>query len=658
MCGLIGLVSPHGRSSEAELRALSERMSEALKHRGPDSKGVWVDQYSGVALAHRRLSVLDLTTAGRQPMHSASGRYVIVLNGEIYNFKKLRQAVESKLGSVGWVGHSDTEVLLEAIASWGLEETLKRVVGMFAFALWDTTKRELHLVRDRAGEKPLYYGWIGSQFAFSSELKGLRAIPGFDNAVDRNALALYMRYSAVPAPHCIYKNIFKLPPGCSITLTEHDLHSARLPEPKPFWSWLSVARDGIANPKDFESVDSAVEALDSVLREAIAGQMVADVPVGAFLSGGIDSSTVVALMQAQSMRPVKTFSIGFFERSYDEAQQAKQVAAHLGTEHFELYVTPEDAIGVIPRLSEIYCEPFSDSSQIPTLLVAELARKHVTVSLSGDAGDELFGGYNRHYVVAQSWSKMANIPKLLRRTTARLLRSLSPAVWEATYRAFRPVIPREYEMRMPGEKVYKAADSLESTSAYDLYQRLRSHWRPAEVVIGALERQDRSMDDAIGFPNVAEQMMALDGATYLPDDILVKLDRAAMSVSLETRVPFLDHRVVEFAWQLPLSMKLRNGQGKWILRQVLYKYVPRELVDRPKMGFAVPIDSWLGGPLRDWAESLLEVPRLKAEGYFNPEPIRQKWQEHISGRRNWQNHLWDVLMFQGWLEEQRHDGAD
>jgi asparagine synthase (glutamine-hydrolysing) len=556
-----------------------------------------------------------------------------------------------------WRGHSDTETVLAGFDRWGIAETLRRAVGMFALAVWDRSKRELHLARDRAGEKPLYYGWSQRLFVFASELKALRAIPGFDNTVDRGALALYMRYSTVPAPHSIYSNIFKLPPGCSITFTEHDLARNQLPQPRPFWSWLNVAREGSAIPKHFESDESAVEALDALLKQSIASQMVADVPLGAFLSGGIDSSTVVALMQAQSMRPVKTFSIGFVESAYDEARDAKGVALHLGTDHSELYVTPEDALGVIPRLPEIYCEPFADCSQIPTFLVAQLARKHVAVSLSGDAGDELFGGYNRHYAVAQLWSKVSRIPRVWRRIIARSVRAVSTDVWDGTYRAVESLLSRDHRMRLPGEKLHKAAHSLEFTSAGDLYQRLRSHWEPADVVIEGPEPQDLFTDEALGFPKLAEQMMALDGATYLPDDILVKLDRAAMAVSLETRAPFLDHRVVEFAWQLPFSMKVRDGQGKWILRQVLNRYVPKELVDRPKMGFAVPIDSWLRGPLRDWAESLLEDSRLKREGYFNPAPIRQKWREHISGKRNWQYHLWDVLMFQAWLEGQRRAAA-
>jgi asparagine synthase (glutamine-hydrolysing) len=670
MCGIAGIRFRGGVDREGVTVAL-RKMVSALAHRGPDDSGVWADPNTGLVLGHRRLSILDLSSLGHQPMVSASGRFVLIFNGEIYNHLSLRRELDVLSAAAtspsnaqfrswydhdalqtAWRGHSDTEVLLGGFDRWGIKDTLERAVGMFALAVWDRSTRELYLARDRAGEKPLYYGWSQGRFVFASELKALRAMPGFDNPIDRKALGLYMRYSAVPAPHSIYKDIVKLPPGCWIVLTEHDLAQTKLPQPKPFWSWLNVAQEGAARPKEHLSPESAVEALDLVLKDSVADQMVADVPVGAFLSGGVDSSTVVALMQAQSMRPIKTFSIGFSERAYDEARHAKRVAVHLGTDHSELYVTPEDSLRVIPKLPDIYCEPFADCSQIPTFLVAQLARKQVAVSLSGDGGDELFGGYNRHYMVAQLWSKAARIPKPWRSLIARAVRAVSPAVWDGTYAAFESVLPRKYGMRMPGEKLHKAADSLEATSLVDLYQRLRSHWQPAGVVIGGLEHED-DVAQAPGFPRPAEQMMALDGSTYLPDDILVKLDRAAMAVSLETRMPFLDHRVVEFAWQLPFSMKVNNGQGKWILRQVLNKYVPKGLVDRPKMGFAVPIDSWLRGPLRDWAESLLEDSRLKREGYLHPSPVREKWREHMSGRRNWQYHLWDVLMFQAWLERQQ-----
>ncbi len=643
MCGLTGFFSPTGLAENAAETV--RRMSDAITHRGPDDAGVWVDEAAGVVLAHRRLSILDLSPAGHQPMSSNGGRYVIVFNGEIYNHLELREA----LAGMAWRGHSDTETLLAAFEAWGIEATLKKCVGMFALALWDRETRSLTLARDRMGEKPLYYGWQGDVFLFGSELKALRAHPAFRGEIDRDALALYLRHNYVPAPYSIYRGIAKLPPGSWLTLPT-DTPVAASPAQSFYWRARDAAETSVRRGLDDST---AIDELDTLLRRAVGGQMVADVPLGAFLSGGVDSSTVVALMQAQSKRPVQTFTIGFHEAGYNEADHAHAVAAHLGTEHTELYVTAEQAMAVIPRLPALYDEPFADSSQIPTLLVSELARRHVTVSLSGDGGDELFGGYNRYMWASRIWRSLGWAPRPLRAALAGVLTSLPPAAWNGVFAGLSAFLPKRWRYANPGDKLHKLAGILAVRSPEEIYLALVSHWwQPADVVIGAKEPATVLTDahQWADVPDFASRMMYLDQMTYLPDDILTKVDRAAMGVSLETRVPLIDHRVVEFAWQLPLSMKIRDGQTKWLLRQVLYRYVPRELIERPKMGFGIPLDVWLRGPLRDWAEALLDESRLRQEGYFHPEPIRQKWAEHLSGQRNWAYYLWDVLMFQAWLE--------
>jgi asparagine synthase (glutamine-hydrolysing) len=634
-------------------------MAGCIRHRGPDHHAVWSDSEAGIALAHNRLAIVDLTPAGNQPMESATGRFVTVYNGEIYNHMAMRDSLAAEGFRFDWRGHSDTETLLAAIESWGVEGALERAIGMFGLALWDKREKRLILARDRLGEKPLYYGWQGSgadaSFLFGSELKALAAHPAFAAAVDRRALSLYMRHGYVPAPWSIYEGISKLPPGTHLTLAA----GAREPVITPYWSGLEIARSGVADPLRL-SPEEATDELEKLLLDAVKQQMMADVPLGAFLSGGIDSSTVVALMQAQSSRPVKTFTIGFKEKDYNEAEHAKSVARHLGTDHTELYVTPEQARSVIPMLPAIYDEPFADSSQVPTRLVSELARRHVTVSLSGDAGDELFGGYNRYILTQRLWRRLAAVPRPLRRAMATALTSLSPATWNRVAGAVQPLLPAKARQAVPGDKIHKGAGVLASGSAGELYHGLVSLWRdPASVVIGGEEPQtlltgNRPPLDGLG---EIERMMALDMLTYLPDDILTKVDRAAMSVSLETRVPFLDHRVVEFAWRLPLDYKLRGRETKWALRQVLYRYVPREIMERPKMGFGVPIGDWLRGPLRDWAESLLSPSRLASEGYFRPEPIRRIWADHLKGDVNMQHLLWCVLMFQAWLDSRSSEEA-
>jgi asparagine synthase (glutamine-hydrolysing) len=642
MCGIAGVL---GRGADVSDEHV-ERMIAALGHRGPDDRGVWADAWHGVGIGQARLSIVDLSQAGHQPMCSATGRYSIVFNGEIYNHQGMREALHREGAAPSWRGHADTETLLAGFDAWGIEATTKKSVGMFAFAVWDAHTKVLTLARDRLGEKPLYYGWAGQTLLFGSELKALLAHPACEVRVDRNALVAFMRYGYVPAPQSIYEGIYKLPPATLLHLSRSRRDEA---EPVAYWSLLDVAREGMRSP--FEgSDDEALELLGARLSEAVSLQQMSDVPLGAFLSGGVDSSTIVALMQAQSARPVHTFTIGFETTQIDEAVYAKAVARHLGTDHTELYVTAKQAQAVIPRLPRLYDEPFGDSSQIPTFLVSQLARQQVTVSLSGDGGDELFGGYNRH-----GWARRANrVPMWLRRVGETGLRALSPQQWDRVYEAIRPVLPSALQLRMPGHKAHKLADVLEVQSEAELYQRLVSIWsNPADVVVGGADAADqhKAWNALADFTSIEAAMMALDTLGYLPDDILCKVDRAAMGCSLETRVPFLDHRVVALAWQMPLHMKIRNGQGKWILRQLLDRHVPRALIERPKMGFAVPIGTWLRGPLRDWGEELLSESRLRREGYLEPGVIRERWAEHLSGRLDCQYPLWNVLMFQAWLSE-------
>jgi asparagine synthase (glutamine-hydrolysing) len=654
MCGFAGFfgaITPYERD---EPHALLKRMTDVIAHRGPDDAGYWCDAERGIGLGHRRLSIVDLSPAGHQPMLSASGRYVIVYNGEIYNHPSLREQLDRTGRIAVWRGHSDTETLLAGFDVWGIQGTLERAIGMFAFAVWDRYAGTLTLARDRIGEKPLYYGWQGSGrdsvFLFGSELKALRAHPGFAGTISRNALSLLMRHNYIPAPYSIYEGIAKLPAGCLLTVAAGRLTQ----QPTAYWSAAEQAARGI-DSRYPGSEGEAVDELERLLKDAIGKQMMADVPLGAFLSGGVDSSTVVALMQAQSSRPIKTFSIGFHEDGYNEAEYAKAVARHLGTDHTELYVTPDEAMTIIPRLPSVYDEPFADSSQIPTILVSQLARRHVTVSLSGDAGDELFCGYKRYQTVDRLWNMLGAGPLPLRRLAAKGLTSISTQSWNKMAGKVMPFLPASMRHPNPGDKLHKGAGIMTSTSLDALYRGLVSHWdKPTLAVKGATEpatlltQRIPALEGMDGIP----RMMALELLTYLPDDILVKVDRAAMSVSLETRVPFLDHRVVEFAWRLPQSYKLRNGVTKWPLRQVLYKYVPQALIERPKMGFSVPIGDWLRGPLRGWAQALLDPARLRAETFFEPALIRQKWEEHQSGRRNWQYQLWNVLMFQAWYEQQ------
>ena len=659
MCGIAGILD---RRSE-DLRPVIDRMVKALHHRGPDASGTWVDERTGLALGHARLSIIDLSAEGNQPMLSASGRYVLTYNGEVYNFQELRRDLDRR--GHRFRGRSDTEVMLAAFDNWGIETSLDRFVGMFAFGVWDKSERRLTLARDRLGKKPLYFGWMGDTFLFGSELKALRAHPAFYGEINRDVLALYLRHGYVPAPYCIYRNLYQLMPGSVLGISGDHRHResdfSPFPEseqtpcrPMRYWSARDAVERGSAQVSSM-SEQEAIEELDGLLREAVRIRMVADVPLGAFLSGGVDSSTVVALMQVQSTQPVRTFTVGYHEEEFNEARHAKDVAAHLGTDHTELYVTPQDAMAVIPRLPQLYDEPFGDSSQIPTFLVSELTRRHITVSLSGDGGDELFGGYTRYFNCQLIWNRLMTIPAPLRRVLAFGIHSVSPSQWTALVRYMTPLLPKRLRMTLPGDKLYKLANLLIMAGPETLYHRLISQWPdPTAVVLGSVEPSTPVTDRArwATVPGLMEQMMYLDTVTYLPDDILVKIDRASMGIGLETRTPLLDHRVVELAWRLPTSLKVRNGEGKWALRQVLHKYVPRRLIDRPKMGFGIPIDSWLRGSLRAWAESLIEEQRLRDEGFFDPVPIRERWAAHLSGQRDWQYALWTVLMFQAWRDQQ------
>lgn len=653
MCGILGIYKEHETRQFWEQSLL--RCAESLRHRGPDDQGLWYDEKVGIGLAHRRLAIIDLSENGRQPMQSSSGRFVLTYNGEIYNYLEKRSALQKK--GIAFRGHSDTETLLASFESEGIIETLNWISGMYAFGVWDREKRILHLVRDRLGEKPLYYGYIGKSFVFASELKAFRAFPGFSAEIDRHALSLLLRKSCIPAPLSIYRGILKLPPASFLSMHGKDLSRGVLSRPVPYWSMRDSAGHGQQNPLRC-SDEEAAEQLEHLLLDTVQSRMISDVPLGAFLSGGIDSSTITALMQASNSRKVKTFSIGYEEQKYNEADRAEQVAAYLGTEHMSFYVTAQDALDVIPLLPEMYDEPFSDSSQIPTYLVSKLSREYVTVCLTGDGGDEFFAGYNRHIWGNTFAGKVLRIPAAVRKGAARSLTLASPQAWDVFFRQIRHLLPSRLRLEMPGDKVHKFADALHANTPDELYRLLTTHWRdPDQIVLRSSESRTTLPDARLQLDgyDFMSQMQYQDAVSYLPDDILTKVDRASMSVGLEVRPPFLDHRVVEFSWRLPMQMKLRDGKGKWILRKVLHKYVSEELVERPKMGFGVPIDSWLRGPLRDWAEDLLADKRLRREGFFNPDPIRKKWQEHLSGKFNWQYHLWDVLMFQAWLRQ--HNAA-
>jgi len=648
VCGFVGLLRPQGLPQD--IHAQMAALLQAIAHRGPDDDGLWVDASAGLALGHRRLSIMDLSPLGHQPMVSLCGRWVLAYNGEIYNASSLRRDLEAEGWTHGWRGHSDTETLLAAVATYGLRRAVEKSVGMFALALWDRSQRFLTLARDRLGEKPLYYGWLRDRtFAFTSDLGALFPHPQWEGEMNRDALALFMEHNYVPAPYTIFANISKLKPGHLLEIPYKTLE----PTLTSYWEAAEKALQGQKVP--FQGgAEEAVTFTESLIRQSLAGQMTADVPVGAFLSGGIDSSTIVALMQSMSPRPIHTFSIGFHETGYNEAVHAKAVAQHLGTHHRELYVSPQEMLDVIPKLPGMYTEPFADSSQIPTFLISQLARQSVTVCLSGDGGDELFAGYNRHAFSDTLWRRISLLPHPLRTALAALIRTLPPPLWDQLLTPLLNCLPLKYRLGNPGRKAHTLATILSAPSQMDLYKQLVSHWACPHALVLHSQALPTVLSDGEQVPGLASfvrKMMYMDLVSYLPDDILVKVDRASMASSLETRVPLLDHRLVEFSLSLPVSLLRRNGQSKWPLRQILYRYVPPALVERPKMGFGVPLDRWLRGPLRAWGEDLLHPATLKNQGYLHPPLVTEAWQHHQSGKQDLSFPLWNLLMFQAWLQQ-------
>lgn len=640
MCGITGFFEPGGQFSAEAAPGYLQAMTGAIAHRGPDDEGFWWDAECGIALGHRRLAILDLSPAGHQPMASRAGRYVLVYNGEVYNHLELRAALGGD-----WRGGSDTETLLAGFECWGVEATLRRMVGMFALAVWDRSTRELLLARDRFGEKPLYYGWQGGTLLFASELHAIRRHPHFSARIHPDAVSQLLRYGTVPAPLSIWQDIHKLPPGHWVRFGAQ----AQAATPTAFWSLGAVMVQAQDAPAAGSDADPAgmLDQLQMLLLRSVRQQMLADVPLGALLSGGVDSSLIVALAQAQSTRPMRTFTIGFGEAGFDESPHARAVARHLGTEHTELQVTAADALALIPRLSQIYDEPFADSSQLPTCLVMQLARQHVTVALSGDGGDELFGGYNRYTLAMVAWQRAAWLPLPLRRSLGRLLCGIAPQTLDRLSGVF-PGLPPQL-----GLKLHKLGGRLQHCrSVDDFYAALLVEWAVPPSAVPS--RWQSVLDQPGQWPALQDpvsRMMCMDALTYMPDDILVKVDRAAMAVSLETRAPFLDHRLAEFAATMPRSLKIRGGVGKWPLRQILYRYVPPSLIERPKQGFAIPLDRWLRHELREWASDLLNPATLQRQGHLAPGVIQQVWQEHLSGQRDHGAKLWSVLMFQNWLQQ-------
>lgn len=644
MCGIAGFVAFNRDQAEDTMRRVAMAQADAIVHRGPDSGDVFVEPALGVALAHRRLAIIDLSAAGYQPMVSSDGDFVIVYNGEIYNAEQTRQELIER--GISFRGHSDTEVLLEACVAFGVEQAIKRFIGMFAFAILDKKNQRLTMVRDRLGIKPLFYSFAGNHFLFGSELKALVAHPQCPKDIDHDGVAAYFRYQYIPTPHSIYQGVKKLPQGqlLEIDLTKPDAR----PAPRPFWSFDEVAHRGLAN-QTTGSDDSVVDEFDSLLVDAVKRRMIADVPLGVFLSGGVDSSTVVALMQEASSKPIRTFSIGFDESQYNEAVYAAEIAKHLGTDHTELYVSPQQALDVIPNLTDMYDEPYADSSQIPTFLVSEMTRKHVTVALSGDGGDELFAGYNRYQTAEQIAGRLGMIPMPLRKALSAIWQSVPRGAWDNIFK----VVPKKHRPMYAGDKVHKFAEAF-TYDEDDFYKRLISIWNhPSDIAARGNEANTLLTNSSLSstMPSLLDRMQYWDTMMYMPDDILTKVDRASMAVSLEVRVPIIDHRVVEFAWTLPRKFKVRDGMSKWILRQVLYRRVPKELIERPKMGFAVPIDQWFRGPLKAWAGDLLSPDSIKRYGIVNPAPVERIWAEHLSGNRNWAALLWNVIMLQSWCQK-------
>ncbi len=656
MCGITGIF---GNLRKEEFDSSIHEMSATLNHRGPDDAGTWINEENGVAFGHQRLSIIDLSSAGHQPMVSPCGRFTTVFNGEIYNHLQLRDKLNTSANKQSWKGHSDTETLVTAFSQWGIEKTLQQLVGMFAIAVWDFKEKRLFLIRDRFGEKPLYYGWSNGVFLFGSELKALQKYKRFSNQIDRGALSLYMKYMYVPTPYSIFRDIYKLEPGCILQI-DKGTKPPTLPLFAPFRDqginiaqWYSISNMAQAGQKNLiTDQNDAVDLIEKTLLESVRSQLISDVPLGAFLSGGIDSSVITALMQKVCKDPVKTFTIGFEESSFNEAIYAKEVSRHLGTEHHELYVTSSDAFKVIPHLPTLYDEPFADSSQIPTYLVSKLARESVTVSLSGDAGDELFGGYSRYLWGSRVWNKVRWMPLIVRQTLGVAINKISVNTWDSIGNS----LPNSSRVSLMGDKAHRMAHRLKNVKSLDdVYHSLVTEGYKEDGLVvndkAALITKLDNNDIVSGIVDSEHRMMLLDSLTYLPDDILTKVDRAAMGVSLETRIPFLDYRVAELAWRLPLDTKINNGETKWPIRQVLYKYVPKVLIERTKAGFAIPVGQWIRGPLREWAADLLNEERIRREGYFNPELVQQLWQQHLSGKYDWTPRLWAILMFQAWLDK-------
>ena len=649
MCGIVGFftLGPYGGANS--LSAIVESMSDEIASRGPDGDGVWVDNHSGLSLGHRRLSIIDTSVAGHQPMMSSCGRYVLVFNGEIYNHNHLRECLEAATkDSFPWRGHSDTETLLMAFSFWGIRKTLSEASAMFALALWDREQQILTLARDRFGEKPLYYGWVAGGFAFASELKAMHKAPGWQDELDSVVIEGYLRHGCVGGERSIYRDVFKLVPGALLTLSRQQLVSGMRPEAQRWWSAVDVASEAM-HSRDSNVVSSS--RLEAVLKGAVGRMMEADVPLGAFLSGGVDSSLIVALMQAQASRPVRTFSVGFDDARYDESRHAAAVAAHLGTEHTTLRATAEMALDLVPRLPYLYDEPFADSSQLPTCLVASLTREHVTVALSGDGGDELFGGYNRHVWAPRVWSRMAPLPLPVRQGIAGLVRTIPASGYDQIMAIAARVMPSRFQVRTFGEKLYKLADVMGCDSPRALYFDLASMNRDPGLLMDPASRTGFELAER--YPlldsfSQTEWMLLMDTLTYMVDDVLVKVDRASMASSLEVRSPFLDPEVFQAAWSLPLHQRVDQGEGKRVLREILYQHVPRALIERPKMGFAVPLDDWLRAPLREWAEDLLSIRSLSALPMLNAGAIRQLWQQHLKGQGHYAQQLWVVLQLLAW----------
>ncbi len=626
MCGIAGLYSLSNLEN-SELRNIGTKMLSSMKHRGPDDEGIWINNTNNLLLCHVRLSILDLSFNGHQPMHSKSGNLSVVFNGEIYNHKEIRKLLTDECYLIKWTSESDTETLIEALEFWGIERTLKLCVGMFAFAIWDNVNCKLTLARDRFGEKPLYWGWQNDKLYFASELSSISSIPFFKAKVNRNSLNQLLRYNYIPAPNCIFQNINKLVSGHFITIDLKNIDQTQ--KSKPYWELQNVINNSIIDNQDISSKD-AINLLDDKLTKVIESQMLSDVPIGAFLSGGVDSSTIVSIMQKVSLNPVKTFSIGFNNVKFDEAIYAKQIARHIGTEHTELYINDKDVIDVVPKMPYVFSEPFADSSQIPTYLLSEMVSRHVKVAISGDAGDELFGGYNQYKFTPKIWKYINVLPQKMRN--------------------LGHIIGSNFELNQQIEKLNYL---LPSENKLDFYKRIVTHWGNADDVVLNSKEGNSYFQEFRGLAinyTYQENLMALDSLTYLSDDILVKVDRAAMSNSLETRVPFLNHELFELVWSLPIYLKIKDDSSKWILKELLTKYVPKQLVDRPKQGFSVPLAQWLRGPLRDWAEDLLSTERLIAENFFNATIVRNIWESHLNDGKDYSLKLWSILMFQSWLE--------